>query len=226
MLATAGETPKASGLSLAASLGYESQYVNYGTQYAEAIYVPTLHADYGGIYANLWMAVPAINAELYDTEADFSAGWKHELSEAFSLDLGVTRYAYNNIGDDFLNKDNSLEFYVGVGANLPLSPTLYAYRDIDCNSSTYVIDISHSFELARQFNLNLGAEAGYIRDDEDDYSFYAASADLEYKLSENTSFTAGVRYGGSSEDRIFKDGYDKDWRKNIVWYGFGVQTAF
>jgi hypothetical protein len=225
-LAFAQETPEASQLSVASSLGYESQYVNMGTQYAEAIFVPTVDVSYGNTYVGLWMGIPAENAERYVTEADLYAGWRHELTETFSVDLGATRYAYDEIGDDFLHDDNTLEFYAGVSANTMLSPSFYLYRDIDGNCNTFEASVSHGIDLAKQLSLNLAAQVGYISSDTESYEYYMTSADLEYKLAGNASAVAGARFGGSSDERIFGDINDPDPAKNAIWYGFGIRTGF
>jgi hypothetical protein len=201
-------------------------YVNMGTQYAEAIYTPTIDLNYGEYYAGIWMGVPAINSELFDTEADIYAGWRHELSETFSVDLGATRYAYDNIGDDFLSRSNALEFYVGLATNLPFSPAFYVYRDIDNNCNTFEASGSHCVPILKKLDLNLGLALGYISNDTEDYCYYAASADFDYTIAESTSVTAGLRIGGSSDERIFGKGYDPDPRENAIWYGFGVKTGF
>jgi uncharacterized protein (TIGR02001 family) len=224
--AQAQDNTQTGPLALSTSLGYESTYMNMGVQYAEAIYVPTVDVSYGNWYAGVWMGVPAVNAELYDVEADVYAGYRHALNDTFTLDAGLTRYAYDDIGGNFLGRNNSVEFYVGVTSTLPLSPSLYLYRDIDCNASTLDFWVSHSFELAAKLSLNLAAEIGGRVDDVDNYAFYQANADLSYALTANTSASFGVRFGGSTEELVFGDGYDKDWGRNAVWFGLGVKTGF
>lgn len=216
----------ASDLSVSTSIAYESTYVNMGSQYAEAIFVPTLDVGYKDFYAGLWMGVPVENTINYVTEADLSAGWNHALSETYSLDVGMTRYAYDAIVDDFMDKDNSLEFYVGLCTSLPLSPSLYIYRDIDCNQNTFELSGSHKFDLTEKAGINLTAAFGYISNDEIDYVYFGASADIEYTFATDTSAFAGVRAGGSDRDLVFGNIDDPDWRHNAVWMGFGVRTSF
>jgi uncharacterized protein (TIGR02001 family) len=213
-------------LTFCGSLGYESEYVNMGTQYAENIYVPTVEVGYGDFYTGIWMAVPDEHRNLYDTEADFYAGWRHALNDTFSVDVGATRYAYDEIVDNFLSRDDTLEFYVGLTSTLPLSPAFYAYRDIDCDTNTFKLKASHSFALAKALDLCFSGDIGYIQGNTESYSFHTLNADLEYKLSENTSARGGLRFGGSSEKRIFGDGCDKDWKRDALWFGFSIGTGF
>jgi hypothetical protein len=207
------------------SLGYDGKYVFRGTQLAEAFFSPAVNLSYGNLYGGLWFAVPVENSDDYVNEMDANVGYTIPAGELVKVDLGLTRYAYDHIVDSWFNQDNSLEAYVGVNFNTILSPAVYFYRDFDCETYTIEGKIGHSIEVSKAFSVALGASIGEVYTDlsnVDDYFYANAKADVIYAITEKSSASLGVRYGGSSEKSI---GRHAD-THNAVWFGASVSTNF
>jgi hypothetical protein len=219
---TASESP---ALSVTASMSYDGKYVFRGTQLAEAIFSPAVNVSYGNVYGGLWFAVPCQDGDDYVNEMDANFGYMAQVSDLFKLDVGVTRYAYDEILDDWMNNGNSTEAYVGLNADYVLSPALYIYRDFDLSTITYEGKISHSIEVMKDLSVAIGASAGYVRPDDedlDDYVYVNAKADLVYALADKSSASVGIRYGSCSEDYLGKHADEND----AIWLGASISTGF
>jgi uncharacterized protein (TIGR02001 family) len=220
--------PAGPSLAVTTTLAYDSMYVFRGFQYAESILSPAISASYGDIYGGLWFALPIRDAEYFYNEMDANLGYGHALSDTLKFDVGVTRYTYDDIPDDFFTDySNSTEFYIGLATSLPLSPAIYLYRDIDYDVTTAEVRGSYSFELSKSVTLALSAAVGYVMpDDGDEYTYYNAAANLGYAINDSSSISGGVRFGGSSEEYIFGSVGDIDLSKNAIWLGMAYSTAF
>jgi len=79
-----------------------------------------------------------------------------------SMGLGYIYYGLEGVKD-------SQEVYVSVGYDILLNPTLTVYREVSNYPSWYAnLSLSHSFELPKGMDLNLGASAGYYSYDDVD----------------------------------------------------------
>ena len=78
-----------------------------------------------------------------------------------TLTGGVTAYIYPN--DEGLTSDaNTVEIYGKVGFDVPLSPQLSVYYDVDKIKGAYIqADISHSLAASEKISIDLGAAAGF-----------------------------------------------------------------
>ena len=231
--------PAASQFSLTTSVGYESKYIFRSLQSAEDIVTPSVNVSYGDFYVGIWSAVPIHNAYYYNNEIDLYAGYSTNLTEMFKIDLGATRYFYdeNNAIGDLNDEDNTVEFYVGVSADMFLSPSLYVYRDFSSEIYTVEAKFGHSIDLISNVSLDLGANVGWAQSDDqaidvkfgsegkDTYTFWGATADVTYSFTEKTNASIGVRYAGSTVDGI-GNGDDTDFDKNGVWFGCSFSTSF
>jgi len=222
--------PEGSSLSVTTTIAYDSMYVFRGIQLAESIMSPAVSLSYGNVYGGLWFAFPVRDEEYYpDTnEMDANLGYGYAITDTVKLDVGVTRYTYREIPDDFFTDYiNSTEFYVGAALSVPLSPAVYIYRDIDYDVTTVEARASYTFEFTKVVSLGLSASVGYVMpDDGDEFSYYAAAANLIFKINESSSVSAGARFGGSSEDYIYGQIKDPDYGKSAVWFGMAYSTAF
>jgi len=242
--ASAANASNGTSISLSSSFGYESKYVNRGIQLADGIYTPAVDISYGNFYAGAWFAFTEDSVDSYPTEADLYAGYNIALSEIVTIDMGVTRYAYDRVFSDFFrsgNFGNSVEFYTGASANILLSPSVYAYYDIDLHNLTFEAKIGHSFNFGDKVSLNLGASAGYVigtaGDDfyntaidgvhcDNNYAYAGATADLAYNFTEKTSASIGARYSVSDFDSFYGSYHDIYERKDALWFGVSFSTGF
>lgn len=222
--AAAPEAASGNTLAGSVSVAYDGKYVFRGVQCAEAIVSPAVNLTYGNFYGGLWFAVPVENSNDYVNEMDATVGYAFQATDLIKLDVGLTRYAYDEIVDDYLNENNSIEGYVGANFDTILAPAIYVYRDFDLCSYTFEGRIGHSIDLIKDFSLALGASVGYVGydDDGDDYVYTNAKADLNYAIDDKSSASIGIRYGGCSEDYI---GKHQD-TNNAIWFGASVGTSF
>jgi hypothetical protein len=223
--APAPEAQEGSALSASVSMSYDGKYVFRGVQCAEAIFSPAVNLSYGNLYGSLWFAVPAQNADDYVNEMDTTIGYNIQATDLLTVDVGITHYAYDEVIESWIDKDNSTEAYVGINADTILAPGVYIYRDFDLSTLTFEGKIGHSIEVMKDLSVALGANVGYVLpDDEDDqdYVYASAKADLVYSITEKSSASIGVRYSVCSEDYI---GKHKD-ENNAVWLGASISTGF
>jgi uncharacterized protein (TIGR02001 family) len=213
--------PTGPSLSATSTLAYDSTYVFRGIQLAESILSPAVSLAYGDFYGGLWFALPMNNEEYFANEMDANFGYGYALNDMFKLDVGVTRYTYNEIpGDFFTDPTNSTEFYAGIVLGVPLSPAVYVYRDIDYDVTTLEARAAYSIELTKAASIALSASVGYvIPDDGDEYTYYGGAANLVFATTEKSSLSVGARFGGSSEDYIYGSAIDPDESEAAVWFG-------
>ncbi|MFA5257586.1 MAG: hypothetical protein WC360_05490, partial [Opitutales bacterium] len=206
---------------------FESEYVFRGWQFADAIVTPSVDVAYGDFYAGVWFAVPVENSWAYVNEMDIYGGVSTSVNGILTLDVGACRYAYDEVITSFLNKNNTIEGYIGLSADVLLSPSVYIYYDFDLLVTTLEGSIGHSFGLTDSVSIDVGGSIGYVSPDSgDSYTYYGATADLSYSLNDSSSVGFGLRYSGSTEDLIFGDISDPDTSKSILWYGLSFSTGF
>ena len=220
--------PEGPALSISSTLAYDSLYVFRGTQFAESILSPAISGSYGDFYCGLWFALPLRDEAYFCNEMDANVGYGFTLTDSLSLDVGVTRYTYDDIPDDFMTDySNTTEFYVGASLDVPLSPAVYIYRDIDLDCTTVEARASYSFTLSKPLTLDLSLAVGdAMPDDGDEHMYYAGSANLTYAINDSSSVSGGVRIGGASEDYIYGDILDPDECGSAVWFGMSYSTSF
>jgi uncharacterized protein (TIGR02001 family) len=185
------QAQEASALSVTVDVTYVSDYVFRGVQLAGASVQPSVEASYGDFYAGIWHsnAVSGTNAG-FDSETDLYAGYGFAINETLSLDVGVTRYVYSGgSGND------TTEAYIGIAADVLLSPSFYYYHDFDLEISSYIASVGYSLPVdAISSSLDFSASLGYIQIPSSDYTYGSVGVSIPYALSETATLTAGVEY--------------------------------
>ncbi|MEN9840484.1 MAG: hypothetical protein RL376_284 [Verrucomicrobiota bacterium] len=177
-----------SSLSVTVDATYVSDYVFRGVQLADASLQPSIEAAYGDFYAGVWHSDSLKGG--VGTETDLYAGYGIKLSDTFALDLGATRYVYESA-----DAADSTEAFVGLKADVLLSPTLYYYHDFDYEISSYIASVGYSLPVeAIKSSLDFSASYGYIQRAGDDYSYGSVGVAVPYKLAENATLTVGADY--------------------------------
>jgi uncharacterized protein (TIGR02001 family) len=239
--AAATEAP-ASSLSITSSLGYESTYMFRGIQLADAVFSPAVNVSYGNFYAGLWMAVAEDSADPYPTEADFSVGYNTAIGYGLKLDVGATRYDYDRILANIASGKggNSFEPYVGVTADVLLSPSFYVYYDTELDNYTMEAKIGHSFETGiKNLTVNTGIAGGYVDNTSSarftdtlghqistDYWYSNAKTDLVYAINDKTSVSIGARYSLADYDAVYGTLHDPNSKHDKIWFGAAFSTGF
>jgi hypothetical protein len=120
-----------------------------------------------------------------------------------TLTGGVTGYIYPNDLDDApnggLDSDaNTLEVYGKLGFDVPLSPELAVYYDVDKIKGAYIeANLSHSLAAGENISIDLGATGGFsagqgFSDDPDESFNFADDGFTHLDLSAGLPFAAGA----------------------------------
>jgi len=168
---------------------YVSAYVFRGLESAGPSIQPSVEASYGDFYAGAWYS-DDFEGEV-PSETDLYAGYSFPVNQTLSVDVGLTRYLYERQHGD------STEAFLGVKANVFLSPSLYSYYDIDNQSTTLVAAIGHSLPITRLgLSVDLSASYGFVQRTHgaDDYTYWGAGAAIPYMLGERAKLTVAVNY--------------------------------
>lgn len=233
----------AESLEVSTNVGFESRYVFRGIEFAETSFQPAINLSYGNFYLNAWLNLPIGDDDLVVTpggeELDIVAGYSFPLSDMISADIGFTYYTFPDLASGFFDvfeEDgdgmgaNTLEPYLGLSFDTVLSPSLYVYRDLFLDTTTFQANAAHSFPLAEKTSFDLGGFIGYVIDDAGgtDYLYGTASADVSYALTDNGSIYAGVRYGGSdiAGGALIDDSIAGTTKASGFWWGLGFSATF
>jgi uncharacterized protein (TIGR02001 family) len=181
------QAQEASALSVTVDVTYVSDYVFRGAQLDNASIQPSIEAAYGDFYAGIWHST-ALKSRLNGTETDLYAGYGFALSDTFSLDVGITRYLY-----EAASGDDSTEAYIGLSADVLLSPSVYYYYDFDNETSSYIASIGYSLPVdAINASLDFSGTFGFIQKPAgQDYTYGSVGAAVPFALSETATLTVG-----------------------------------
>lgn len=222
-----------------ASVDVMSNYVWRGQKLSNSWVVqPSVAVTYGVFGANIWAN--------YDSDAKIDEGDGHgEMSETditlsytrsvdkWTFGAGYIYYALNGAYD-------TQELYLSASYDMPLKPTLAVYYDFDEGNGAFVqASISHSLEVTKGMNLNLGAYASYNvnnkvmgpDEDGDDFSnFYNAeiSASMNIPVWKSITVTPKVAYSfpisDDSENAI--EAVSDDGDRDIFYGGINISVSF
>ena len=164
---------------LSADVAFLSQYIWRGYELSKDSLViqPSITAAYKGFSINLW---GNLDTDLYGydeakwNETDMTVSYDTSFGPV-GIGVGYIYYALDGLED-------TQEFYVSIGGDILLAPTLIVYRDIDELHGWYFdLGISHSFDLPHEITLDLAGSAAYYVSDNDDI------VDYDHNLNETTS---------------------------------------
>lgn len=184
------QAQEASALSVTVDVTYVTDYTFRGQQLDNASIQPGIEASYGDFYAGIWHS-SALKKRVGGTETDFYAGYGFAVNDTISLDAGVTRYTY-----EAAKGDDSTEVYVGLTADVLLSPSLYYYYDFDNEKSSYIGSIGYSLPVdAINASLDFTGTVGFIQaPNSSDYTYASIGVAIPYALSETATLTVGAEY--------------------------------
>lgn len=208
---------------------------------------PSMTVSYSGFSANLW---GNLDTEPYTSsdEEDDSSNWNEtDLTLSYGrqfgpvgAELGYAYYALDGI-------DDSQEFFLSLGLDTLLSPTLTVYKEFDHYQHWYILfGISHALEITDTVSLELSASASYLESDDksaypeinngeatdDEFSNFhdgTIGASLPISVSEYVTITPSIAYtfalGGDASDQIewFSQKGDDD---SFVYGGLTISFAF
>lgn len=237
--ATLAPIAVAEDLSVSISIDYNSEYVFRGVSLARGALQPGIEISKNGFTAGVWSSTAIGEASaIAGDEIDIYAGYSWAPSSIVSADIGATIYHYPDIEGNLLDFGNAstFEVYGGLGFDVPLSPTIYTYYDFDLEALTVEGGFSKNMPVAEKTTLDLSLTAGLVSlDNGTDYEYGAASANINYELSDSISFKLGANYALSSTESLnfrrftnLATGSDfaATTDKSKFWLGLGVSANF
>lgn len=168
----------AEDLTVAASLGFESRYVFRGVQFAETSIEPAVTLTKDGFHLGAWFNLPVDDDDFVNLtngeELDLVIGYSTELANIVTIDVGLTYYLFPEAMSgffDFFEEDgdglgiNTLEPYVSLSMDIPLSPVVTVHRDFMYDAFTFQGSANHSVPLTDKTSFDLSGMIGYVVDD-------------------------------------------------------------
>jgi hypothetical protein len=169
VLCTTGLAVAEDGVGFEVTADYFSKYIWRGQNVVdESVFQPSVSASYRGLTASIWgnLELTSVNGNRGEfTEVDYSLDYSGQLPciEWLGYSVGLIYYDFPNTGFA-----GTTELYWGLGADVPLGPSVTAYHDVDQVQGTYVsFAVGHSIdqivELAPNVavGLELGAAVGW-----------------------------------------------------------------
>ena len=152
-------------VSIGASADLYSKYVWRGQNLVDDwVLQPGASVGYKNLTASFWGNLDLTDENGYEgefSEIDLVLDYSGQFPgvDILSYSLGVINYDFPaSDGDD------TWEFYWGFGLDVPASPSLTVYHDVDEANGTYIsFGIGHSFEIDPDtgFGVDLGASIGW-----------------------------------------------------------------
>lgn len=196
------------------NFGVESEYVFRGVEITSESFQGSIEATYGDGYLGLWGSESLDSFGSDTSEFDLYGGWGYALNDSTTLDFGGTLYHYPDASDE------TFEAYIGSSFDTVLAPSVYAFYDFDLKVFTFEGSVGHSVELNEDSALEFGAYVGYVDGENGfDYTYYGATGDYVYAISESTSVSVGLRYSTNDKDL----GFSPD---GNLWGGLNISTSF
>jgi len=156
---------------------------------------------FGGFTVGFWGNMSENTGEL--NEVDVVLDYSTDLGEIASISVGNILYDVDNVGNDTngdgqfetVGKGSTNELYLGLGLNVPLSPTATVYWDYDEFSAVYTtLGLSHDFEINDKLGLSVGATGSYAFDKTEWLHNLELSAGASYAVTDMISLDASALY--------------------------------
>ncbi|MBU0730657.1 MAG: hypothetical protein KKE17_03580 [Proteobacteria bacterium] len=217
------------------TVGIYSKYVWRGFALSDdnMVIQPSMTVGYKGFAFNLWG-----NLDTDNTAADSQEFNETDMTISYDGSAGKLGYSLGYIYYAIEGTDTQ-EVYAGVSIDTILSPALTVYKDFDTFPSYYILlAVSHSFEIAKDISLDLGAHAGYLlSDDEADYADSTGgkysdlldgliSASVTIPLGEYVTVTPQVYYSMALSSEAETLLQDSDGDDSFIYGGISASFAF
>ena len=172
-------------------VAFLSQYIWRGLELSKDSLViqPSATVAYKGFSVNVW---GNLDTDVYAgpnkgqskwNETDLTVAYDHSFGPV-GVGLGYIYYALDSTED-------TQEFYLSVGGDVILAPTLTAYWDVDEYPGWYFnLGISHSFDLPHEITLDLAGSVGYYISENDSIVDY--DDNLNATTSRYSNFQDGL----------------------------------
>lgn len=220
-----------------ASVDVLSTYVWRGQNLGgnEGVVQPSIGISGENFSVNLWANYDDETHE--HNETDLTVGYSRAM-EGYSVDVGFIYYALEGADND------TKEIYAGVSLDMPLSPSVTYYYDIDEGSGGFaVISVGHSLEVTKEVGLDLGFSVGVNFDNEimqtdvdgdgdmdefDDLYNAEISAALSYALADGITISPKLAYSfaASSDADDTLELINSNGDSDVLYGGVGIAVSF
>jgi outer membrane scaffolding protein for murein synthesis (MipA/OmpV family) len=216
---------------------FMSKYVWRGQNLVDDwVFQPSVSASYKGLTGSIWG-----NLDMTDendrsgefTEVDYSVDYSGSVSGVDVLGYSIGAIYYDFPGSDV---SGTTELYWGFSLDVPASPSITVYHDVDEADGIYAsLGVSHSIEATEKIpvGIDLGATVGwgnkkynefYWGTDGSELNDLVLSVGFPFEVA-GVSVTPSVSYitllGSDVKD---SDAYDTD--NSIVVVGVGLAKEF
>ena len=148
------------GVGVDVSMDFNSKYIwRVQKLNDDAVFQPGISVTFDKFTAGIWGNVDTTdytgNSGEF-TEYDYSLDYTTSVADGIDLSLGVINYYFPGI-------PSTTELYWGFSFDLPLSPSVTVYHDVDAINGTYVsCGVSHSVEKIAELSsdMPIGMEIG------------------------------------------------------------------
>ncbi len=225
------EEAKETEVSGSASVGYFSNYVWRGMKIGDKNAIqPSVGITYDAFGANLWANYDVDTRE--HNETDLTLTYARSFDK-LGMEIGYIYYALDGVND-------TQEFYVALGYDVLLSPSLTLYYDADEGNGGFIVAaIGHSINLGEIPSLDLSASASYNAKNtimgtdssgSDFNGFYngEVSASMSVPIIENVSVDPFIAYSFplSNDGKNALRGLSSDGKSEIVYGGVTLSLNF
>ena len=178
---------------VSADVAFLSQYIWRGYELSKNSLViqPSVTAGYKGFSLNLW---GNLDTDLYGYD---EAKWNEtDMTVSYDTSFGPVGVGVGYIYYALDGLEDTQEFYVSIGGDILLAPTLTVYRDVDELHGWYFdLGISHSFDLPHEITLDLAGSIGFEYSDSNDivdYDNHLNPTNSKFRNFQNGLVSAGL----------------------------------
>lgn len=211
----------------------------------DLVFQPGFSATYGNITAGIWGNLDLTNYNDRNgdfLEMDYYLDWSDDLPgvERVSYSTGLIYYDFPGSYANGARLPDTLEVYLGLSFDLPASPSITTYHDVDEVDGTYItLGFGHSVEEVMELcpgvpvAMDLSASLGWGSASYDKYYWGANQSkinDLVLSVSfpfeiEGLTITPSLNYVTLLSDDIRKmDTYGTD--SDFFFVGIGISKKF
>lgn len=163
-------------------VAFLSQYIWRGFELSKDSLViqPSVTVGYKGFSVNVW---GNLDTDTYSGPNKGESKWNEtDMTVAYETSFGPVGVGVGYIYYALDSAEDTQEFYLSVGGDVLLAPTLTIYRDVDEFHGWYFnLGISHSFDLPHEITLDLAGSVAYYISDND------SIVDYDHNLNATTS---------------------------------------
>ena len=219
---------------------FVTEYIFRGATFAGYAFQPGAEISYNNVTIGAWASLPTgTEGDSFADEIRMYASYLWGFNDKVDITTGLTLYHFPQSGGLFdfgvaAGDASTIEVYGAIDFDVPLSPALTAYYDVDLKSFTGIARMGHSYYLTPSASFDIDAEAGFVTSDTGtDYEWTVLSGSMNWYFSDKISAYTSINYGINTEDLFIDTNFDPNdpasvgpARDNNLWYGAGLKFGF